>query len=905
MNMDGERMPYLDQRRLIISDDQQDLIKSDLVGGKAANLLWLHRHAYRVPPFVVVSTEAFALTLAALATTEQGAALAAATEPLHKAKILRHLLLQSSLPREVDAALKQHFGRFEGHFLAVRSSVVGEDSVQASFAGQMETLLFQKSYTDICQAIMQCFASAYAERAMLYRLEHQLPTDDIKAAVVCQQMIDADVAGVVFTANPANGNRKQLLISAAYGLGEGVVSGECNADEFVLEITGEQVSIITRQISDKDQAVRFAREKGRGTELCEVAKEARLRPCLNDTELQQLARLSHALALRKGQHQDIEFAIKDGAIYWLQTRPVTKLPAPRSGTTTVWDNSNIQESYCGVTTPLTFSFASRAYRSVYVNTAQVMGMSSKDISAMDYELRNLLGLLRGRIYYNINSWYLGLSSLPGMSANKADMERMMGLSDPVDFVQPRPATGLEKVLGTIKKVSVLLRLLGKFARLDVLVQEFRANFARVYQEIDRQRLFLADTSELQNLCKLLQTQLINNWTTPIINDFYVMMMNGRMHRKLEALGVENPSLTLNNLLSGEEGIESTEPTKFLLDLCDKIRLNAPLRDLITTTPNSDLLATLEMKYPDFHRLCLSYIDAYGDRTIGELKLESVTLRQDASFMFQCLKNYLDNPKLSLSTLQRHEQELRSREEAKLRDKAKGPWQRRALASNLKRLRTAVKNRENMRLARTRMFGLYRSIYLEMAKQLVMHGLLGDARDVFYLTVDELDMFFEGRAVAMDFKALVDIRKMEYRAYLGDDLPHHFVTAGSPYLAGRYEYHGPHQGVANELTLKGLGCYPGVVEAKVRLIFSPDEELSLSGQILCTVRTDPGWAPLFPSASGIIVERGSSLSHSAVVARELGIPAIVNIPGLTKTLRDGERIRMNGQSGLIERLDPLP
>jgi pyruvate,water dikinase len=230
---------------------------------------------------------------------------------------------------------------------------------------------------------------------------------------------------------------------------------------------------------------------------------------------------------------------------------------------------------------------------------------------------------------------------------------------------------------------------------------------------------------------------------------------------------------------------------------------------------------------------------------------------------------------------------------------------RKFRQTLARCRAAIRNRENMRLARTRLFGLYRDIYLEIGEQLHFHGELDDPRDIFYLTLDELYAWQDGRCVQTRFKPLVAARREEFAGYEAEQEPaHHFWTRGVPYLHNSFEYpHATDEAVDGD-ALKGTGCYPGVVESPIRLIFSPDDELSLDGQILCTVRTDPGWAPLFPTAGGILVERGSTLSHSAVVARELGIPAIVGIPNITRILNDRERVRMDGASGVIERLDQI-
>lgn len=163
---------------------------------------------------------------------------------------------------------------------------------------------------------------------------------------------------------------------------------------------------------------------------------------------------------------------------------------------------------------------------------------------------------------------------------------------------------------------------------------------------------------------------------------------------------------------------------------------------------------------------------------------------------------------------------------------------------------------------------------------------------------------QGRSIQSQLKPLVASRKAEYEEYEKPEYepPHHFSTWGAVYHHNNYEYLGGIEVDEDSDVLTGIGCYPGIVEKPVRLIFSPDDELDLDGQILCTVRTDPGWAPLFPTAGGILVERGSTLSHSAVVARELGIPAVVNIPGITKILSDGENVKMDGSKGTITRLD---
>lgn len=893
----------------IQSQEEALFLPADQLGGKAANLAWMTREGLPVPRWWVVGTRAFRLLLDSngLSPFIEGE-----LRILHRAGIntdvegvsarIRDRILSAVVPaaleQELAALVKIHDG-----YWAVRSSVQGEDAEGASFAGQMDSYLFQRGTDALRQSLLQVAASAFNARALLYRKAKGIPLTDIRSAVILQEMVDGEVSGVMFTAHPVTGSRRHALISAAWGVGEGIVSGLCNTDEFSVGLFDDSIA---QTIADKDVAVVFAAGSGRGTREVEVGAERRQAPALTPAQVLALRDLGRQIAQLCRFPQDIEWTLRDGRFHILQTRPVTRLPAPAAPVDrrVVFDNSNIQESYCGVTTPLTFSFASRAYATVYEQTMRVLGVSEQQIQAHRDMLDNMLGLVHGRVYYNINNWYRGLLLLPSFRSNKADMERMMGLTDPVDLVQDREFSTAEKLARLPQVLRALFHLLRGFRRMPRLVQDFRALFERACQQVPRDGLHTLTPGQLIEEARRLERDLMRRWTTPILNDFYVMMMNGRVHRTLVAAGFGQPSVLQNNLLSGEEGIESTEPTKFLLGLCAYVRTQPVLRELVESADNASLMARVQVQDPRFHARCQEYIERYGDRSIGELKLESITLRQDPSFLFAVLKNYLSRDDLSPETLSAREAQYRAQAEADAFAavrKARGSWGLRRFRHDLARLRDAIRNRENMRLARTRLFGIYRDLYLEIGRQFAFDGLLAAPRDIFYLTVDELYAWYDGRAVQTDLKALVSVRRQEYAAYEAEDLPHHFWAWGMVYHHNAYAY--PYAKAAPaDGDIKGTGCYPGVVEANVRLIFSPEDELSLNGQILCTVRTDPGWAPLFPTAGGLLVERGSTLSHSAVVARELGIPAIVGIPDITRLLRDGERVRMDGAAGTIELLE---
>ena len=280
--------------------------------------------------------------------------------------------------------------------------------------------------------------------------------------------------------------------------------------------------------------------------------------------------------------------------------------------------------------------------------------------------------------------------------------------------------------------------------------------------------------------------------------------------------------------------------------------------------------------------------------MDELKLESPDLTSDPTFIYQSLKNYVVGSPPSVAELRAREQEIRRAAEATAR-RALGPVRRRIYFWMLGRARETVKNRENLRLARTKVFGLVRRIMDAAGADLVVRGKLDDARDIYFLTIEELEGLVDGALVTQNLRGLVALRKADRDRFLASEPDERFVTRGAVYLGNRFTSERAAPENADGL-LRGIGCCPGQVRAAAKVILDPRDDMSLDGDILVARRTDPGWTPLFPSAAGILVERGSLLSHSAIVARELGIPCVVGIPGLIDRVKTGDAVEMDGAGG---------
>lgn len=882
----------------LLTKSQALLATTNDIGGKAYNLAKLEKCKVQTPDWFCLSTQYFQTLI------DQNDKLKSLIEDYTKLTNLDNLSdLITAIHSEIEKceiAIIDEVMEYINNDLhyAIRSSAADEDGSHFSFAGQLESFLYVQGKERISQAIKDCFKSNFSLTALTYRFKNNIHQSTPQMAVIIQEMIDPIKSGVLFTANPINGHRDEMLISANYGQGEGVVSGECNTDEFTISDTGE----ISKEIREKDYKI-VADYDNKTTKKVEVQKDEVNSEVLSNDEIKSLRKLALAILEIKKRPQDIEFCLQNGEIYIVQTRDITSLPMDkRQEFLNVFDNSNIQESFNGVTTPLTFSYASKMYYKVYHQLLGLTGFSEEELKKHEKRHKNMIALINGRVFYNIQSWYKGLLLLPSFKQSKGDMEKMMGITDPVDFIEDKELSLGQKLAMLPNMFKAFGKLLWYFSKIDKVVADFMSDFYKVYNEIDYSKLNRLNLMQLHELTEELDKKITEKWHAPLINDFYVMMMNGKMYRWMDKIEVENPDLVLGNLLSGESEIASTQPTKELLNISDEIKKwdKEQIQEFLEVK-NENAMDFIYLNDKKVYDMCLYYIENYGDRTIGELKLESLSLREDPSFLINILKNYVQKESLSYDKFIAGEVELRQSEEKKVAPIVKKKlsfFSRKRFYKDLAKLRKAIRYRENTRLLRTKSFGISRQIYREMGSQLASFELINTPEDIFFLTLSELEELKDGRIVQTNLKDLIALRKKEYESYENDEPGHHFKTFGFVHAGNPFIYEGQTE-IDPDGALKGIGCYPGQISGEVALLFKPDEGIDVNDKILCTVRTDPGWAPLFPSIKGLLVEKGSTLSHSAVIARELKIPTIVGIPGITKIIENGDEIEMDCERGIVK------
>jgi phosphohistidine swiveling domain-containing protein len=885
-----------------------------LLGGKGFNLARLEALRLPVPPWYAITTAAFESSLGELRTRVARRLDGADDLGAASAEIRGWILASTLSPGLEEAIAAAHAARIgEDAFVAVRSSAAGEDAAGESFAGLHDSFLFVRGRESILESVRKVWASAYNERALAYRRAKGISLDGIAVAVVVQTMVEARTSGVMFTANPNTGSVHEVVISSLWGAGEGLVSAGFDADTYVVD---KETLEVAETIAPKTEQLVLDREAGGGLARLPVPGDLQEGSSLSREEALSLARLGIAVERHYRRPQDIEFAVDaEGSAFLLQARPVTTVEelGPAAGNRLIWDNSNIIESYSGVTSPMTFSFIRRAYSIVYHCFAEVMGIDARTVRANREVFENMLGLFRGQVYYNLFNWYRLVRLFPGFNYNKSFMESMMGVREAAGDEETEPkASGLQRY--TVE-LPALLRLVGRstrnFFHIRRIVGDFQAHFREHYERWSAMDFRAMPPHELARLYQEMEDKLLWEWKAPIINDFFVMIFYGTLKKLCVSWCGDDSGSLQNDLICGEGGIESTEPTKMLLALAAQARQSPELRRLLLERPPEDLAREVpaDPRFADFAAGIRRYLDLYGFRCVNELKLEELSLKDRPAFLYQILRNYLaaeDPTGMDAAAMEQREGTIRREAEKKAFQAIRSGPRRWIFRRVLGNARLGVKNRENLRFARTRIYGLLRELLRAVGEDFADAGVLDRADDVFYLTLDEVWDFTKGRSVTTNLKGLAALRREEFDAYRQMDPPaDRFETFGLPYHRNLFQARSRPSVVSEDGLLHGTGCCPGIVTGPVKVLRTPNEDARLDGEILVAERTDPGWVPLYPSVSGLLIERGSILSHSAIVAREMGIPTIVGIAGLVATLKTGQRVTMDGGTGTVRVEESVP
>jgi len=884
------------------------------IGGKARNLAILSKSDINVPEWIVLTTDFFNKFMGKQLKTIDSLLSSDCSNENDIKQIsfqITALILSKKFSKTLKETIQNNLAIILSKdiktFFSVRSSAVDEDSLDFSFAGQLDSFLYINNDDHLFESIKKCFASAFSERVMMYRYTHHIPFTGVRPAVILQEMIFGDISGVMFTGNPLNNDVEQALINSTYGIGEGIVSGELDADTWIVDQYNE---IVEEKIVPKKEMITFDHQTGYGTQKAFVEDENVDKASLEHESVLTLKKIGDRIEkIFEYIPQDIEWCVHNNTFYILQSRPITTLShINKSFPKTILDNSNIIESYPGVTSPLTFSFASMCYNTVYRQFYSTMGVSQERINELSSSFRTLLCYIDGRIYYNINSWHKTLQLLPGYKLNSELMDTMMGVKNPTKIDTTPSLTFSDKFFVEIPRLlQGVYNILGSFSALDKTMESFIETFNQVTQPYMDEKFESYPNARLIDIYeKEIDPKVLNNWKAPIINDLYVMIYFGLLTKLMKKLDIENNDSIQNDLLCGEGEVESTKPTIEIIKISNWIRNDKSLMNEFHSKSEAqlqkDLLESNDSRYSIIQQKLKHYISEYGFRCMGELKLEESSLKEDPTFLFTMLKNYLKKDPIHLKEMEEKEKNIRASAESIVYS-AISPALKPVFTYVLNNARKAIKNREKLRFMRTKIFGIMRSMINAIGRNFSNDGLIDQPKDIFFLHFDEITQLIEGRFLGVDqVKDIIHIRKKADDHYFQKEPGERLYFYGDIYKRNVVEILTDYSlddstGEIDDHTFKGVPCSPGEIEGIAKIVLSP-QDANLNGEIMVTKRTDPGWVPLFPSVSGIVIERGSVLSHSAVVAREMGIPTIVGLRGITEKIKDNDRIQINGATGIV-------
>ena len=895
-----------------LKNHNENTVFEEKIGKKAQNLLELAANGFNVPHFSVITNRYFKeiiLKEIEMYNQEAGnndeikdwnAVFSGNTERKIEniIRIIKNHKIKEEFEKEIENALN------EESYYAVRSSSIEEDSSNFSFAGQFETYLYVKK-ENMLEKIKEVWISSFSNHVMKYRKEGKINNEINVPAVIIQEMVNSEKAGVGFSVNPVNNNYDEVVISGTYGLGTSIVDGDENGDLFIYNKKTKEIKkeIRTKKIR---QVLDFENKKIK-TEEINIEEEI-----LNDSEVCELSENIINIEKYYGKPQDMEWAFEKEKLYILQSRPITTLKKTDKKTynTIIWDNSNIVESYPEITLPLTFSFIRKAYSDVYKRFSEITGVPAKVVESYQDIYDNMLGLLKGRVYYNLINWYKLLMLFPNSKGNSKFMEQMMGVKKELSeenlnenlLEAEGKMTGFEKFRNKLEKYKAGFTL---FMNMFLIEKKGEKFYKIIDENLNGKNSNLSNKNikELKKYYKFLENKFLKNWEIPIINDFLVMVWFG-LSKKMAEKYIKDDFEKAHNTLIAQEGnsMISVEPSKYIKKMSLMIKNDKSLKDEIKNIINKNEKSLVEIfkltQNAKFNSTLNEYMEKFGDRTVHELKLEAPTLREEPLFLIKMIYS------LSITeNVQEHAKRNILEEQKKIYDSLKiNPIKKYLLKKTLFYAKKFIRLRENLRYERTKVFGTVRKIMKKMGVHLKNNNLINNEKDVFYLTVDEIFGLVDGSIIDVDLKKLIELRKEKYKKYETEAiLPDRFLTRG--FLGENFYYEdltGNSQ--LDENTLQGTGCSKGIVKGKVKIVLNPMDTQVEDGDIVVTKSTDPSWVMVFPLLKGLIVEKGSLLSHSAIISREMNIPAIVGVQGATSILKTGDMVQFDGSTGIIKKLN---
>lgn len=830
-------------------------VKIRQVGAKASNLAWLQQNSYHIPESCFISIQAEHDFLA-------GNALLPLVDDLRKIIGIQPLQQLKDYAQQLIAAIGK--GKFSDHFLdelnevlkqfvqtqlAVRSSALAEDLAEHSFAGQYETVLHVEAESNAVQdAIKKVWASQWNERVLSYCENCQQPLPPPGMGVILQEMLSASISGVLFTRNPAQISGHEALIEYIEGVGEALVSGERTPFQLRYSIT--ESKFIGRP---------------------------EIKPELSG-HFEQLIRQSLTIEKKTGRPADIEWALANNRIYFLQYRPITT-GVNRFEQEILWTNENVGEVIPDVVTPYSWSVLEPISNNAFHQFLRMIGVKK-------YPAGGLFGLYHGKVYFN-NTEFNRTMRRFYLSELVRQMKSVRG------FV--RVAVLLLASAWSLLRAGFLAMTLP--SRIERYLRSYRRRFSQIIYRSDESVTEAHSTTH--EIIKLHSATMSWHIACAIYGEIYFQLLNKLCERWLPA----DFMISAESLLMGENQAESAKSGLALWQLSRYISEQNDVKEIFFNNPLEEVEIRLKKNSLGKEALQMidKFIEQFGHGALHEFELSYPRWWEDRSYIYSSIKSYLSSK--AEFDMQQRLTEQTARRGAQIQKAInyfsglKNILKKIIFTHVLHRTQRLTRLRENLKQAIVKAHSELKKHMLLQGRYMKTRQQIADPQDILFLSQFEIDDWIERGFSAIGLDQLIAQRKVEHENNSVFRHPSKLRQCGQNWFPEGEKHE------TDKQMLTGIGCSAGVVEGPVRVILQPEcfEQMN-AGEILVTHATNPGWTPLFVLASGVITEIGGALSHGAIIAREYGLPMVAAAPGATTRLKNGVRVRLDGQKGTVDVLE---
>lgn len=896
----------------ILPLDSSDATLSN-AGGKAMNLARLARAGLPVPPGFIIATAAYQAFVAAndlapminvqLSTANDQLSLDAAAHEV------RAQFAAAQIPTDLAAQIlaAYHALRHSSFIVhpssfppvAVRSSATAEDLPDLSFAGQQDTLLNVVGDQALLDAVVTCWSSLWTARAIAYRQRNGIAHDDVALAVVVQAMVESESSGVLFTANPLTGRRSQAVIDATLGLGEALVSGQVEPDQYVVDAAAGR--IVAKRLGAKALAIHG--QAGGGTVA--IPQNAAGQQALPDAAIIELARLGKRVELEiyAGQPQDIEWAWAGGQLYLLQSRAITSLyplPAgmPAEPLQVLFSLNHVQ----GMLDPFT-PLGQNAIARAYIALATLFGRHYTS------QTQRELATAGERLYINVTpalrhaqgrTLLRGIFSAiePGAGQAIASVLDDPRLDVTRSGLSPAAASSLARFASVVARRAAAAMRHPQAQRDDMqrLIDSFVA-------DIDARSRAAHTLAERLTLCDAIYREFAARISLRLFPPIVVGIGSFYQLRRLAQRVTGSDQLALE-IARGLPGNVTTEMDLVLWTVAQVIQADPESSARFANEDAASLAAAYQARALPLpaQAALMAFMNRYGMRGLAEIDLGRPRWREEPAHVMQVVQSYvrIDDPEQAPDAVFRRGAVAAEAAIERLAAAMPDPAQARLARLLASRMRALAGLRETPKFTIIRLMGIVRQMMLRSGEELAAAGKLDRPDDIFFLRFEELEgmgndgrgMMNDERAEGRDWRAVAAERRQVYeRELLRRQIPRILLSDGTAFFEGL----GADSGNS---ALSGSPVSPGVVEGIVHVVFDPRDAHLAPGEILVCPGTDPSWTPLFLTAGGLVMEVGGLMTHGSVVAREYGIPAVVSVHEATKRLKTGQRVRVDGTAGRV-------